>query len=116
MEDSLNIADTLTAQLQTAGKDITMASAAEGRARHRETYYHVRWPWIVVAVAEVVATAVLLGVSIFLTRRQPLLKASSMALLAFWAAWLDGRRDTGRGCADGPGPEFQGDVGAVWAG
>lgn len=40
------------------------------------------WPLIIVTVTEVVATAVLLGVSIVLTRRQPLLKPSSMALLA----------------------------------
>ncbi|KAK7697374.1 hypothetical protein SLS64_013617 [Diaporthe eres] len=85
-----NIADTLTAQLRSAGKDNTMAAAVEGRARYRETYYHVRWPWILVTVAEVVATAVLLGVSIILTRRQPLLKASSMALLAFGLhGWTD---------------------------
>lgn len=78
-----NIADTLTAQLRSArGGDNAMATTAEGRARYRETYYHVRWPWILVAAAEVVATAVLLGTSIFLTRRQPLLKASSVALLA----------------------------------
>lgn len=85
-----NIADTLTAQLRSAGKDNAVATAAEGRARYRETYYHVRWPWILVTAAEVVATAVLLGVSIFLTRRQPLLKGSSMALLAFGLhGWTD---------------------------
>lgn len=85
-----NIAETLTAQLRSAGKDNTMATTVEGRARYRETYYHVRWPWILVTVTEVVATAVLLGVSIVLTRRQPLLKASSMALLAFGLhGWTD---------------------------
>lgn len=85
-----NIADTLTAQLRSAGKDNTMAATVEGRAKYRETYYHVRWPWIIVTVTEVVATAVLLGVSIVLTRRQPLLKASSMALLAFGLqGWTD---------------------------
>lgn len=85
-----NIADTLTAQLRSTARDNTMAGAAEGRTRYRVTYYHVRWPWILVVAAEVVATAVLLGVSIFLTRRQPLLKASSMALLAFGLqGWTD---------------------------
>lgn len=85
-----NIADTLTAQLRSSGMDNAMAGVAEGRAWSRVTYYHVRWPWILVVAAEVVATAVLLGVSIFLTRRQPLLKASSMALLAFGLqGWTD---------------------------
>lgn len=85
-----NIADTLTAQLRSAKRDNTMAGTAEGRARYRVTYYHVRWPWIIVVAAEVVATAVLLVLSIFLTRRQPLLKASSMALLAFGLhGWSD---------------------------
>ncbi|KAG8169811.1 hypothetical protein KVR01_000556 [Diaporthe batatas] len=85
-----NIADTLTAQLRSVKMDNTMAGTAEGRAWYRVTYYHVRWPWIIVVFAEVVATAVLLGSSIFLTRRQPLLKASSMALLAFGLhGWSD---------------------------
>lgn len=85
-----NIADTLTAQLRSSGMDNAIAGAAEGRATYRVTYYHVRWPWILVVATEVVATAVLLGVSIFLTRGQPLLKASSMALLAFGLhGWTD---------------------------
>ncbi|KAI3391177.1 hypothetical protein diail_7798 [Diaporthe ilicicola] len=85
-----NIADTLTAQLRSTGRDNTMAGPAEGRARYRVTYYHVRWPWIIVVAAEVVATAALLGLSIILTRRQPLLKSSSMALLAFGLhGWTD---------------------------
>jgi hypothetical protein len=85
-----NIADTLTAQLRSSGRDNTVAGTAAGRVSYRVTYYHVRWPWILVVAAEVAATAVLLGVSIFLTRRQPLLKASSMALLAFGLhGWTD---------------------------
>lgn len=85
-----NIADTLTAQLRSTERDNTMAGTASGGAKYRVTYYHVRWPWIIVVGAEVVATAVLLGLSIFLTRRQPLLKASSMALLAFGLhGWSD---------------------------
>jgi hypothetical protein len=85
-----NVADTLTAQLRSMGMDNTEAGTAVGRVRYRVTYYHVRWPWILVVLVEVIATAVLLMVSIFMTRRQPLLKASSVALLAFGLhGWSD---------------------------
>ncbi|KAK8127959.1 c6 and c2h2 transcription factor [Apiospora sp. TS-2023a] len=65
----------------------------EGSAFRAETYIHVRWPWFLLALVEVVAAALLVTVTIFITRGEPLLKSSVMALLLHG---LDGWGEDGR--------------------
>ncbi|KAI1654098.1 hypothetical protein F4813DRAFT_382871 [Daldinia decipiens] len=77
-----NIEDTLSNQIRSSAPgDNRDALTWPGQAFHQETYWHVHWPWIILPVAEVLITAVLLSVSIVLTRNQPLLKSSPLALL-----------------------------------
>ncbi|KAK6952036.1 hypothetical protein Daesc_006564 [Daldinia eschscholtzii] len=77
-----NIEDTLTNQIRSASPgDNRDALTQPGQAFYQETYWHVHWPWIILPVAEVLITAALLCVSIVLTRNQPLLKSSPLALL-----------------------------------
>ncbi|KAI1648340.1 uncharacterized protein F4817DRAFT_71527 [Daldinia loculata] len=77
-----NIEDTLTNQIRSSAPgDNRDALMWPGQAFHQETYWRVHWPWIILPVAEVLITAVLLSVSIVLTRNQPLLKSSPLALL-----------------------------------
>ncbi|OTB06327.1 hypothetical protein M426DRAFT_21116 [Hypoxylon sp. CI-4A] len=77
-----NIQDTLTNQIgSTAPGDNRDALMFPGQAFYQEPFWHVYWPWIILPVTEVVLTAVLLCVSIVLTRHQPLFKSSSLALL-----------------------------------
>ncbi|KAI0894794.1 hypothetical protein F4806DRAFT_97267 [Annulohypoxylon nitens] len=77
----IDIADTLTNQFRSRSGDNYNASIIEGEAFFEETYIHVRWGWIALPLAEVLLTAILLVVSIKITRNQPLLKESVMALL-----------------------------------
>ncbi|KAI0119542.1 hypothetical protein F4814DRAFT_458766 [Daldinia grandis] len=77
-----NIEDTLTNQIRSSAPgDNKDALMWPGQAFHQETYWRVHWPWIILPVAEVLITAALLSVSIVLTRNQPLLKSSPLALL-----------------------------------
>ncbi|KAI1457436.1 hypothetical protein F4805DRAFT_178983 [Annulohypoxylon moriforme] len=76
------IADTLTNQIRSnKGGDNFNASTIKGEAFFEETYIHVRWGWMTLPLAEVLLTAILLVVSIVITRKQPLFKESVMALL-----------------------------------
>ncbi|KAI2473629.1 hypothetical protein F4781DRAFT_139361 [Annulohypoxylon bovei var. microspora] len=75
------IADTLTNQIRSNKGDNYDASTIKGEAFFNETYIHVRWGWMSLPLAEVVLTAFLLVVSIVITRKQPLLKESIIALL-----------------------------------
>ncbi|KAK7956545.1 uncharacterized protein PG986_005767 [Apiospora aurea] len=89
------IAEGVSAQMRSktpAGDndDLTML---EGAALRAETYIHARWPWVLLALIEVVAAAVLVTATIFITRGQPLLKSSVMALLLHG---LDGWEEEGK--------------------
>ncbi|KAI0842302.1 hypothetical protein F5Y06DRAFT_259489 [Hypoxylon sp. FL0890] len=76
------IAETLTNQIRSSNPgDNYNASTITGKAYFKETYIHVRWGWMSLPLAEVVLTAFLLGLSIAITRKQPLLKDSVTALL-----------------------------------
>ncbi|KAI0007464.1 hypothetical protein F4779DRAFT_591790 [Xylariaceae sp. FL0662B] len=78
-----NIGETLTNQFRSNNPgDNYNASAITGTAFFNETYIHVRWPWMILPLGEVVLAAFLLTISIIITRNQPLLKDSLIALLA----------------------------------
>ncbi|KAK7927503.1 hypothetical protein PG985_004501 [Apiospora marii] len=89
-----SIADGISAQMRSRGpgdnNNLTMLS---GSAFRSETYIRVRWPWFLLALVEVVAAAVLVTATIFITRGEPLLKSSVMALLLHG---LDGWGEDGR--------------------
>ncbi|XXG94969.1 hypothetical protein Hte_001228 [Hypoxylon texense] len=77
-----DIADTLTNQIRTKDHgDNYNASIITGAAFFNETYIHVRWGWMALPLAEVLLTALLLVLSIMITRGQPLLRQSVIALL-----------------------------------
>ncbi|XDG06924.1 hypothetical protein ABKA04_006539 [Annulohypoxylon sp. FPYF3050] len=78
----IDIANALTIQLRGSNGDNYNASTIKGKAFFEEPYMHVSWGWITLPLAEVLLTAILLAVSIKITRRQPLLRQSAMALLA----------------------------------
>ncbi|KAI1775622.1 hypothetical protein F4818DRAFT_457840 [Hypoxylon cercidicola] len=76
------IADTLTNQIRTKDHgDNDDTSIMKGVAFFNETYIHVRWGWMALPLAEVLLTALLLVVSIIITRGQPLLRQSAIAML-----------------------------------
>lgn len=77
-----NLADTLTNQIRsTSPGDNLNTTKVAGNAYITETYIRIRWQWIVVPLAEAVLTCVLLIISIFTTRSEPLLKSSVLAFL-----------------------------------
>lgn len=77
-----NIAETLTNQIRSQHPgDNFNASVAMGEAFFEETYICVRWGWMSLPIAEVLLTTTLFVVTIIITRKQPLLKQSLIALL-----------------------------------
>ncbi|KAF2495366.1 hypothetical protein BU16DRAFT_561648 [Lophium mytilinum] len=93
-----NIADTLRGLMRsdTAGdnRNVTML---KGEAFYNTTFVEVRWPWIILPLAETLLTVVLLAISIALTRQQPLLKTSVMAFLVHGLeGWSDDELAVGR--------------------
>ncbi|KAM0812024.1 hypothetical protein AB5N19_14341 [Seiridium cardinale] len=86
-----DLADTLSVLVrQNSSGDNIEASWLYGTAVYPVTYYHVRWPWLILPFAEAVLAALLLLVSILGSRRQPLLKSSQVALVV---SGLDGGKD-----------------------
>lgn len=75
-----NVANAVTNQVLTSADNINFTSAP-GIAFVNTTYYHVRWAWLVLPLLEAVATAVLL-IATMVINRMPLVKSSSIALLA----------------------------------
>ncbi|KAK7747175.1 hypothetical protein SLS62_009117 [Diatrype stigma] len=100
-----NIEDTLTNQIRSSAPgDNSDAVTWPGQAFYREPYWHVYWPWIALPICEVVVTACLLAITIFITRHQPLLKSSALALLFHGLC----------GCENnGPSQDTQGDTKAL---
>ncbi|OTA93616.1 hypothetical protein M434DRAFT_30752 [Hypoxylon sp. CO27-5] len=92
------IAETLTNQIRSNNPgDNYNASIITGTAYFNETYIHVRWGWMTLPLVEVILTAFLLGLSIFITRKQPLLKDSVTALLVSGLrGWSDDELDVSR--------------------
>ncbi|KAK6077459.1 hypothetical protein SCUP515_04987 [Seiridium cupressi] len=66
------------------------ATAVQGTASFAETYIHVRWPWMILPLTEVLLAAVLLVISIAISHNHPLLKTS---VIAYLASRLDGWTD-----------------------
>ncbi|KAI1172630.1 hypothetical protein F4777DRAFT_498051 [Nemania sp. FL0916] len=52
-----------------------------GEAYYQETYWLVHWPWVTLPIFEVVATIILLTISIMFTKDQPLFKSSPLAII-----------------------------------
>lgn len=79
-----NLATTLTNQVRSVDPgDNANATMVAGDVYVKETYISVNWPWLILPFAETLLVVVLLGVSIFLTSGQPLLKTSLIALLVY---------------------------------
>lgn len=77
-----DLADTLTGLIRSnVPGDNLNATMFKGEARYSTAFVQVRWPWIILPIAETLLTAVLLAISILLTRHQPLLKTSVIAFL-----------------------------------
>lgn len=94
-----NIAEGITAQMRNTLPvgDNGNLTLFEGDAFIAETYIRVRWPWVILALLEVVVAALLLIATILVTRGQPLLKSSVMALLVHGLdGWDVGEAKAGR--------------------
>ncbi|KAI8626221.1 hypothetical protein F5Y19DRAFT_466598 [Xylariaceae sp. FL1651] len=77
-----NFAASMTNQIRSLDPgDNNNATMFPGQAFYRQTYLHVRWAWIALPLTEVILAILLLVVSIFITRKQRLLKESVTALL-----------------------------------
>jgi len=100
-----NHADTVDNMLHTWEANMNVTNQT-GRAFSSETFIRVRWPWIILPVAEAAGAAVLLALSIFATRHQPLLKDSALALLFYgpgkdeWPEEAQVQRFSGNGRPD----------------
>ncbi|KAI0134372.1 hypothetical protein BJ170DRAFT_609542 [Xylariales sp. AK1849] len=86
-----NVAETMTNQIRSFSPgDNLNATTIQGRASFNETYIRVRWPWMILPLAETALAAFLLALSIFITDKQPLLKTS---VIAYLTSKLDGWAD-----------------------
>jgi hypothetical protein len=74
-----DIADTITNQIRSQNLDNENATFVEGDVIINETYIHVRWPWLILPLAETVLAAVLLLISILISQGRPLWKSSALA-------------------------------------
>ncbi|KAF2802020.1 uncharacterized protein BDZ99DRAFT_212767 [Mytilinidion resinicola] len=93
-----NIADILTGLMRSNNPgDNPNATMFKGEAHFLTTFVDVRWPWIILPLAETLLTIILLAISILLARHQPLLKKSVTALLVHGLeGWSDDELDVGR--------------------
>lgn len=77
-----NLARTLTNQVRSmAPGDNNNATTFAGDVFVKEVYIRVTWPWLIIPLAETLATAVLLVYCIVLSAHRRLLKTSLIALL-----------------------------------
>ena len=79
-----DVAASVTSQIRGGEQqgDNKATAWINGTALGAETYIHVRWAWLALPLGEAALTAALLAVTILVSRRQPLLKESVIALLA----------------------------------
>ncbi|KAI3316630.1 hypothetical protein HD806DRAFT_552157 [Xylariaceae sp. AK1471] len=75
------LADALTAYVVEPNSDNINATTITGYMVYNETYFQVQWPWISVLIFELFLGITFLATTIFLSRGQPLLKSSAIALL-----------------------------------
>lgn len=76
-----NLADVLTINMLTPKGDNMNVTTVTGYMIFDDTYIQIEWPWLILPLFETMFTCVLLAVTVVLTRNQPLLKNSSIALL-----------------------------------
>ncbi|KAK8123019.1 hypothetical protein PG984_011689 [Apiospora sp. TS-2023a] len=66
------------------------ATWVEGDAFMEESYFDVRWPWLILPLLETLLAGLLLVATMFVTRGEPLLKTSVLAFLLHpLAGWTD---------------------------
>ncbi|ORY63891.1 uncharacterized protein BCR38DRAFT_202057 [Pseudomassariella vexata] len=88
-----NVADAISNQIRSNEPvgDNFNATTVSGLAFFQEAYIRVRWPWMIVPLAETAMAAFLLVISMMFTRNQPLLKTSIFAyLFAELEGWKEG--------------------------
>ncbi|KAI1846971.1 hypothetical protein JX266_006846 [Neoarthrinium moseri] len=92
-----NISNAITNQMRSSDPgDNYNATVIQGKATFNETYIRVRWPWMILPLAETALAAVLLAISIIMSRHQPLLKTSVIAYLTSrLEGWADEELDVG---------------------
>ncbi|KAF2430252.1 hypothetical protein EJ08DRAFT_660982 [Tothia fuscella] len=77
-----DVADALTNQLRSKDPgDNANATLWKGKAFFKETYVYVRWPWLIIPLLETLLVSLLLGITILITRNEPLFKSSVISLL-----------------------------------
>lgn len=87
-----NLADTLTTHMLTPNGDNMNVTTVSGYIISNDTYIQIRWQWLVLPLAETILTCVLLVITIILTRKQPLMKSSTIALLVHGlSGWTAGK-------------------------
>lgn len=78
-----NVSDSPTAAVRAGGME-GVSEDARGDALHYATCLEVRWAWIALPAALVLATAVLLSLTVAATTSQPLWKGSPLTLAFYW--------------------------------
>ncbi|KAI3325276.1 hypothetical protein HD806DRAFT_492495 [Xylariaceae sp. AK1471] len=87
---SHNLADALSAFMTTPNGDNINATTVFGYMVFTETHFEVQWLWLSVLIFESLLATVLLVVTILLSRGQPLIKNSVIALLVYTlSGWRD---------------------------
>ncbi|KAK7984597.1 hypothetical protein PG989_011999 [Apiospora arundinis] len=87
------VADSFTTRIRNVDgptADNHNATWIEGDAFGAETYFDVRWPYLILPLFETMLAGLLLGVTIRVTRSEPLLKTSVLAFLLHpLAGWTE---------------------------
>ncbi|KAI0385459.1 hypothetical protein F5Y04DRAFT_292044 [Hypomontagnella monticulosa] len=76
-----DLADAFTAYILKPGGDNINATTATGYMFVNETIIQIQWDWLVLLICETLFVCLLLPTTIVITRGQPLLKNSTIALL-----------------------------------
>ncbi|KAI1778245.1 hypothetical protein F4818DRAFT_291167 [Hypoxylon cercidicola] len=86
-----NLADMLTVYMLTPKGDNMNVTTVPGYMIYNDTYIQIEWQWLILPLFETILTCVLLVVTIILTRGQPLMKNSTIALLVHGlSGWTPG--------------------------
>lgn len=85
-----DLADAMTAFLLDPDGDNINATMVPGFMTYSDAFFEIQWPWLSVIVLETLLGFTLLVATIFLTRTQPLLKNSVIAMLVYTlSGWKD---------------------------
>ncbi|KAK6856418.1 hypothetical protein PG995_006605, partial [Apiospora arundinis] len=91
---TVDLAAALTNQIRSVDPgDNYNATTIKGKAVYDETYIRVRWPWMILPLAEITLSALLLVASIIVTWGMPLWKTSGLAFLVS-GRWEEDEFDT----------------------